>query len=383
MAVPFLDLKAQYAQIKHEVKPEIDDVLETCYYVLGPKVKNFEEKFAELCGVKHCVALSSGTAAVHGMIWATDLPTGSGLITPPNTFTATAEGIVLAGHIPVFVDADPITWNLSPEKTEEFLASCSSTGKPIDPKTGAKIKGIVAVDLYGQPADYKALQIIADKYGLYLYEDAAQSHDASRFNQKSGSFGDVASFSFYPGKNMGAYGEGGAITTNSDEIASRMRTLRDHGSEAKYYYNFIGHNYRMSAFQGAVLGIKTKYIHGWNNNRIAAATRYNKLLAGLPLELPTVVSDTRHVFHLYALHTTKRDELREFLASKQIGAGLHYPEPLHTQKAYEYLGYSKGDFPVCEKNAYQNMTLPMFPELTAEQQLEVATGVKDFFMTKG
>ncbi len=380
MAVPFLDLKAQYAQIKDEVKPEIDDVLETCYYVLGPKVKNFEEKFAELCGVKHCVALSSGTAAVHGMIWATDLPSGSGLITPPNTFTATAEGIVLAGHVPVFVDADPISWNLSPEKTEEFLASCSSTGKPIDPKTGAKIKGIVAVDLYGQPADYKALQVIADKYGLYLYEDAAQSHDASRFNQKSGSFGDVASFSFYPGKNMGAYGEGGAITTNSDEIAARMRSLRDHGSDAKYYYNYIGHNYRMSAFQGAVLGIKTKYIHGWNNNRIAAAARYNKLLAGLPLELPTVVSDTRHVFHLYALHTTKRDELREFLASKQIGAGLHYPEPLHTQKAYEYLGYSKGDFPVCEKNAYQNMTLPMFPELTAEQQLEVVAGVKDFFV---
>ncbi len=379
MAVPFLDLKAQYLQIKDEVKPEIEDVLETCYYVLGPKVKNFEEKFAALCGVKHCVALSSGTAAVHGMIWATDLPAGSGLITPPNTFTATAEGIVLAGHVPVFVDADPVTWNLSPEKTEEFLSGCSSTGKPVDPKTGAEIKGILGVDLYGQAADYRALQAIADKYGLLLFEDAAQSHDGDRFGQKTGSFGDAASFSFYPGKNMGAYGEGGAITTDSDDIATRMRTLRDHGSQEKYYYNFIGHNYRMSAFQGAVLGVKTKYIHGWNNNRIAAASRYNSLLSGLPVELPTVADDTRHVFHLYALHTPVRDKLREFLAGKQIGAGLHYPEPLHTQKAYSYLGYSKGDFPVCEKNAYENMTLPMFPELTGEQQIEVAEAIKVFF----
>jgi dTDP-4-amino-4,6-dideoxygalactose transaminase len=379
MAVPFLDLKAQYLQIKDEVKAEIDDVLETCYYVLGPKVNSFEEKYAELCGTKYCVALSSGTAAVHGMIWATDLPAGSGLITPPNTFTATAEGIVLAGHVPVFVDADPFTWNLSPEKTEEFLAGCMSGGKPIDPKTGAEIKGIVAVDLYGQAADYEALGSIAKRYGLYLYEDAAQSHDGSRFGRKTGSFGDVASFSFYPGKNMGAYGEGGAITTDNKEIADRMRTLRDHGSEQKYYYNYIGHNYRMSAFQGAVLGIKTRYIHQWNSNRIAAAARYNSLLSGLPVELPGTADNTRHVFHLYALHTPERDRLREFLAGKHIGAGLHYPEPLHTQRAYRYLGYSRGDFPVCEKNAYENVTLPMFPELTEEQQNEVASAIREYF----
>ena len=379
MAVPFLDLKAQYLQIKNEVKPEIEDVLETCYYVLGPKVKNFEEKFAELCGVKHCVALSSGTAAVHGMIWATELPAGSGIITPPNTFTATAEGIVLAGHVPVFVDADPVTWNLSAEKTEEFLKSCSSTGKPIDPKTGVEIKGIVAVDLYGQAANYQALEEIARRYGLYLYEDAAQSHDGSRFGRKTGSFGDVASFSFYPGKNMGAYGEGGAITTDNDEIAARMRTLRDHGSQEKYFYNFIGHNYRMSAFQGAVLGVKTKHIHAWNSSRIKVAERYRSLMSELPVELPVTAENTRHVFHLFALHTPKRDKLREFLAARQIGAGLHYPEPLHTQKAYRYLGYSSGDFPVCEKNAKQNITLPMFPELTEKQQDEVVSAVEEFF----
>ncbi len=379
MAVPFLDLKAQYRQIKDEVKPEIEDVMETCYYVLGPKVKNFEEKFAAICGTKHCIALSSGTAAVHGMIWAADLPSGSGLIVPPNTFTATAEGIVFAGHVPVFVDAEPVTWNLSPEKTEEFLKSCSGTGKPVDPKTGTQIKGIVGVDLYGQAADYKALQKIADKYGLFLFEDAAQSHDGSRFGRGTGSFGNAASFSFYPGKNMGAYGEGGAVTTNDDTIAARMLSLRDHGSSEKYYYDYIGHNYRMSAFQGAVLGVKTKYIHQWNSQRIEAAARYNELLGDLPLTLPVTAEDTRHVFHLYALHTPRRDELRQFLADRKIGAGLHYPEPLHTQRAYEYLGYKKGDFPVCEKNAYENLTLPMFPELKAEQQMEVASAIREFF----
>ena len=379
MAVPFLDLKAQYTQIKDEVKPEIEDVMETCYYVLGPKVKNFEEKFAAICGTKHCIALSSGTAAVHGMIWAADLPAGSGLITPPNTFTATTEGIILAGHVPVFVDAEPTTWNLSPEKTEEFLKSCSGTGKPVDPKTGAEIKGIVAVDLYGQAADFNALEQIAEKYGLFLFEDAAQSHDGSRFGRGTGSFGNAASFSFYPGKNMGAYGEGGAVTTNDDAIAARMRSLRDHGSSEKYYYEYIGHNYRMSAFQGAVLGVKTKYIHQWNSQRIEAAARYNQLLCGLPLVLPVTADDTRHVFHLYALHTPCRDELRQYLADRQIGAGLHYPEPLHTQKAYEYLGYKKGDFPVCEKNAYENLTLPMFPEIREEQQKEVASTISEFF----
>lgn len=379
MAVPFLDLKAQYNQIKNEIKPEIEEVLDTCYYVLGPKVKNFEEKYAELCGVKHCIALSSGTAAVHGMIWAADLPAGSGLITPPNTFTATAEGIVLAGHVPVFVDADPGNWNLSPDRTAEFLKSSSSSGNPVDPKTGALIRGIVAVDLYGQAADYLRLQKIADEYGLHLFEDAAQSHDGSRNGLRTGSFGNAASFSFYPGKNMGAYGEGGAVTTNDDMLAERMRSLRDHGSSAKYYYDAIGHNYRMSAFQGAVLGVKTKYIHSWNNNRIAAAGRYSELLKDLPLELPFTEPETRHVFHLYAVHTPLRNELREFLAGMDIGAGLHYPEPLHTQKAYEYLGYSRGDFPVCEKNASENITLPMFPELTVEQQQEVAEAIGQFY----
>jgi len=379
MGVPFLDLKAQYNQIKDEVKPELEEVMESCHYVLGPKVKNFEEKFAGICGVKHCIAVSSGTAAVHGMIWAARIQAGSGIITPPNTFTATAEGIVLAGHVPVFADADPGSWNLSPERTEEYLSSCSSSGKPVDPRTGAVIRGILAVDLYGQAADYRSLQRIADRFGLFLFEDAAQSHDGSRDGTGTGSFGNAASFSFYPGKNMGAWGEGGAVTTNDDGIAQMMRSLRDHGSSEKYYYSAIGHNYRMSAFQGAVLGVKAKYIHEWNNKRIAAAAVYADLLADLPLELPATDPGTRHVFHLYAVHTPLRNELQKHLAENGIGAGFHYPEPLHTQKAYEYLGFKKGEFPVCEKNAAENITLPMFPEITREQQMEVAGSIRAFF----
>lgn len=379
MSVPFLDLKTQYGQIREEVEAELAEVLETCYYVLGPKVAAFEESFASVAGTEHCVAVSSGTAAVHLMIWAADLEPGSGIILPPNTFTASAEGIVLAGHHPVFVDVDRETLNLSPDKVEEFLESCSGSGKPVDPGTGATIRGILAVDLYGQPAAMTEMEGIAEKYGLTLFEDACQAHDAARDGRPAGSFGSAAAFSFYPGKNLGAFGEAGAVTTDSDELAARVRMLRDHGSREKYNYDMVGHNYRMSAFQGAVLGVKVKYIHEWNDRRIRAAAIYDELLAGLPLDLPVSRGDTRHVYHLYAAHTPRRDDLREFLSRRDIASGLHYPLPLHTQTAYSYLGCREGDFPVSEWNSGCNITLPMFPDITREQQETVAGGVKAFF----
>ncbi len=382
MSVPFLDLKTQYNQIKDEIGSELTEVLDTCYYVLGPKVAAFEEKFAEIAGTKYCVAVSSGTAAVHLMIWAADLPPGSGIIVPPNTFTASAEGIVLAGHVPVFVDVDKDTLNLSPEKVKSFLESCSADGTPIDPKTGARIRGILAVDLYGQPAALPELENISDRYGLLLFEDACQSVNASRNGRAAGSFGTAAAFSFYPGKNLGAFGEGGAVTTNSEDIAQRVRTLRDHGSREKYHYDFIGHNYRMSAFQGAVLGVKSRYISQWNDRRREAAGRYNELLSGLPVVLPCEAGDARHVYHLYALHTPERDELREFLSNSEVASGLHYPFPLHTQKAYSYLGYENGDFPVSEWNSSNNLTLPMFPDITEDQQVIVARAVRSYFSKK-
>ncbi len=382
MSVPFLDLKTQYNQIKDEIVSELTEVLDTCYYVLGPKVAAFEEKFAEIAGTKYCIAVSSGTAAVHIMIWASDLQPGSGIIVPPNTFTASVEGIVLAGHVPVFVDVDQDTLNLSPDRVRSFLESCSSTGKPIDPKTGAEIRGILAVDLYGQPAAMPELEKISDRYGLLLFEDACQSVNASRNGRPAGSFGTAAAFSFYPGKNLGAFGEGGAVTTNSEDIAGRVRTLRDHGSREKYIYDFIGHNYRMSAFQGAVLGVKSRYISQWNDRRRNSAKRYNELLSGLPLVLPSEDGDVRHVYHLYAVHTPERDALREFLSSRDVASGLHYPLPLHTQKAYSYLGYEAGDFPVSEWNSSCNLTLPMFPDLTQDQQVIVAEAVKSYFSEK-
>ncbi|MCD4847113.1 MAG: DegT/DnrJ/EryC1/StrS family aminotransferase [Candidatus Aegiribacteria sp.] len=379
MPVPFLDLKTQYNQIKDQIKPELEEVLDTCYYVLGPKVAAFEEAFAKIAGTKHCIAVSSGTAAVHLMIWASDLEPGSGIIVPPNTFTASAEGIVLAGHVPVFVDVDKKTFNLSPLKVEEFLEGCSSTGNPIDPKTGVRIRGILAVDLYGQPADLQELERIAEKYGLLLFEDACQSVDASRAGRPAGSFGTAAAFSFYPGKNLGAYGEGGAVTTNSDKLDRKIRQLRDHGSTEKYHYDFIGHNYRMSAFQGAVLGVKSRYISQWNNNRIRAAARYEELLCDLPVELPGREENVRHVYHLYAIHTPERDNLRNHMNECSVASGLHYPFPLHTQQAYAYLGYKEGEFPVAEYNSSNNLTLPMFPDISAEQQELVAEAVKSFF----
>jgi len=378
MPVPFLDLKAQYGPIAGEIKHEIDEVLDTCYYVLGPKVKAFEESFAGLCGTRHCIAVSSGTAAVHSIVWASQLPAGSGIIVPPNTFTATVEGIVIAGHVPVFVDVDPVSWNLDPDRVEELLRSCSASGKPVDPRTGAVIRAMMAVDLYGQPADYGRLEAMADEHGLLLLEDACQAHGAARNGRRAGSFGKAAAFSFYPGKNLGAYGEGGAVTTDSDELAGRIRSIRDHGSREKYYYEMIGHNYRMSAFQGAVLGVKVRYIEGWNDARRAAASRYRELLSGLRVELPREQPDTRHVYHLFALHTPERDALRSFLGDRSIASGLHYPYPLHVQEAYAYLGYGEGDFPVAEKNSSQNITLPMFPEITPEQQEEVAGAIGDF-----
>ncbi|MCK5117765.1 MAG: DegT/DnrJ/EryC1/StrS family aminotransferase [Candidatus Aegiribacteria sp.] len=382
MSVPFLDLKTQYNQIKDEIRSELTEVLDTCYYVLGPKVAAFEEKFAEIAGTKYCVAVSSGTAAVHIMIWASDLQPGSGIIVPPNTFTASVEGIVLAGHVPVFVDVDRDTLNLSPDRVRSFLESCSSTGKPIDPKTGAEIRGILAVDLYGQPAAMPELEEISEHYGLLLFEDACQSVNASRNGRPAGSFGTVAAFSFYPGKNLGAFGEGGAVTTNSEDIAGRVRALRDHGSREKYIYDFIGHNYRMSAFQGAVLGVKSRYISQWNDRRRDSAKRYNELLSGLPLVLPSEDGNVRHVYHLYAVHTPERDTLREFLSSRDVASGLHYPLPLHTQKAYSYLGYEAGDFPVSEWNSSCNLTLPMFPDLTPDQQIIVTEAVKSYFSEK-
>ena len=375
MKVPFLDLKKNYAQIKDEIHKEINWVFENTAYVLGKPVFEFEKAFAEAINVKHVLGTSSGTDGNHLVLWALGIGQGDEVIIPANTFIATAWGATLCGAKPVFVDCHSQSYNIDPEKVEATIT----------PKTRA----IVAVHLYGQPADMDALKTIADKYNLFLVEDAAQAHLAEYKGQKVGSLGIAASFSFYPGKNLGAYGEAGAVATNDDNLAQKFKMLRDHGAENKYYHKMFGHNYRMEAIQGAVLGVKLKYLPEWNEQRRRVAQKYHTLLKDVEqIILPVEMDYAKHVYHLFVIQVkTKvsqnrsetRNALQEFLKSKGIATGLHYPVPLHLQECFKDLGYKKGDFPVTEQLAEQGLSLPIFPEITDEQIEYVADSIKEFF----
>ena len=405
MKVPFLDLKKNYAQVKDEIQQEINWVLENTAYVMGKPVFEFEKAFAEAINVKHVIGTSSGTDGNHLVLWALGIGQGDEVIIPANTFIATAWGATLCGAKPVFVDCHPQSYNIDPEKVEAAIT----------PKT----KAIVAVHLYGQPADMDALKTIADKHNLFLVEDAAQAHLAEYSSreivntkngqnidnisgneknkeiisrdkwQKVGSLGIAASFSFYPGKNLGAYGEAGAVATNDDILAQKFKMIRDHGAENKYYHKMFGHNYRMEAIQGAVLGVKLKYLSKWNEQRRRAAQKYRTLLKDVEqIILPNEMDYAKHVYHLFVIQVKAkdsqnrsevRDALQEFLKSKEIATGLHYPVPLHLQECFKDLGYKKGDFPVTEQLAEQGLSLPIFPEITDEQIEYVADSIKEFF----
>ena len=375
MQVPFLDLKVQYNSIKSEVDAAIQRVIDNTAFILGKAVFDFEKDFAEAHSVKHCFGTSSGTDGNHIALWALDIKPGDEIIIPANTFIATAWGATLCGAKPVFVDCHPTSYNLDPEKVEAAIT----------PKT----KAIVAVHLYGQPADMDALNEIASKHNLHIVEDAAQAHLAEYKGKKVGGLSDATSFSFYPGKNLGAYGEGGAIVTNNDELAKKIKLIREHGQSKKYYHDTYGHNYRMEGIQGAVLGVKLKYLDGWTNERRRAATKYKELLGeieqlAVPIELP----DVKHVYHLYVVRVNgkslaereeTRNKLQSYLSDNGIASGLHYPIPLHLQKCFSHLSYNKGDFPVTEDLAQSGFSLPMFPELKDEQIEYVALKIKEFF----
>ncbi len=375
MKVPFLDLKAQYNSIKEEVLPAIHNVLDNTAYVLGKPVSDFEEKFAKEHGAKYCVALSSGTDGNHVALWALGIGPGDEIIIPANTFIATAWGATLCGATPVFVDCEPDSYNMDPKKIEAAITS--------------KTKAIVAVHLYGQPADMDPLNIIAKKHNLYLLEDAAQSHFAEYKGKRIGALADVASYSFYPGKNLGAYGEGGAITTDNEEIAIASKMLRDHGGKEKYNHEVYGHNYRMEGIQGAVLGVKLNHLDKWTDGRRKVAARYKELLSDIvEIKLPKEMDYAKHVYHLFVIQVKgkegetrsgNRDRLQKFLGENDIASGLHYPLPLHQQKCFAHLGYKYGDFPVTEELAEQGLSLPMYPELTDEQLNYVSEKVHEFF----
>lgn len=368
MQVPFVDLKTQYLQIKEEIQKELSDVLNNTAYICGKKTKKFEDGFAKIQGVKYCTALSSGTDALHTALKALDIKYGDEVIVPVNTFIATSESVSLCGAKPVFVDHDERTFNIDVNKIEQAITK--------------KTRAIIPVHLYGQPAEMDKIIEIAQKNNLFLIEDCSQAHLSEYKQKKTGGFGSVGTFSFYPGKNLGAYGEAGAVVTNNEELHDRMMKFRQHGSIEKYVHEFEGHNYRMEEIQAGVLNVKMKYINEWTEKRRKAASVYYEKLQSFNPELlksPYVPEYIKHVYHLFVIKVKNRKELIKYLSGKGIQTALHYPIPLHLQKAYEYLGHQRGDFPVAEKCCEEILSLPMYPEISGEQIKYVCDALKSFY----
>jgi dTDP-4-amino-4,6-dideoxygalactose transaminase len=361
-SVPFLDLKAQYRTIRSEVLPALEAVCESTAFAQGPAAKAFEEAFAAYCGVKHGVSLNSGTSALHVALRCLNVGPGDEVIVPAMTFVATAWAVSYCGATPVFVDIDPVRRGLDARKVAAAITS--------------RTKAIMPVHLYGMPADMDAILAVAGKHGVPVVEDCAQAHGARYKGKRAGQFGVMAGFSFYPGKNLGAYGEGGAMVTNDEAYAARARRLRDHAQSQRYHHDEVGFNYRMDTFQGAVLGIKLKHLDAWNDARRRHARRYADLLRGLPLTLPATPADSDSVWHLYVIEVANRDTVRDKLAAAGIGCGLHYPIPVHLQKAYAELGYRKGQLPVAEALGDRCLSLPMYAELTEAQLETVAKALR-------
>ena len=360
--IPFLDLKAQYRTIRAEVLPALEAVCESTGFAQGPATKAFEAEFAKYCEVQHCVSLNSGTSALHLAMRCLDIGPGDEVITVSMTFIASAWGISYVGATPVFVDIDPVRRTLDPAKLEAAITK--------------RTKAIIPVHLYGMPAEMDAILAIANQHGLPVVEDAAQSQGARYQGKRVGQFGIMGCTSFYPGKNLGAYGEGGALLTNDEALAKRARALREHGQSQRYYHDEVGYNYRMDGFQGAVLSIKLKRLDAWNAARRRHAQRYNELLAGTRYGLPACPKDAEPVWHLYVIEADNRDALRDKLNAAGVDTGLHYPVPVHLQKAYALLGRRRGEFPVSERLADRCLSLPMFPELTEDQIQTVAAAVR-------
>jgi len=376
MNVPFLDLKVQYKQIEHEVLPMVTEAMTNGAFIGGPQVLGFEKEFAEFCDSKYCAGLNSGTDALRFALMAVGVGPGDEVITVPNTFIATTEAISQSGATPVFVDIDKRTYNMDPQKLEDFLKKRS---KPQASNLKPTPKAVIPIHLYGQPADMDLILDIAQTHNIKVIEDACQAHGALYNNRKVGSFGSVGCFSFYPGKNLGAYGEGGAIVTQDEEIANKIRMIRDHGQAKKYFHDMEGYNGRLDAIQAGVLRIKLKRLSDWNQSRRENAAYYNELLSKIEgITLPVEADFANSVYHLYVILVDDREGLQQFLSDKGIGTGLHYPLPLHLQKAYAHLGYKNGSFPVTESVAKKLISLPMFPELTREQIEYVAESIKEF-----
>jgi len=409
MNIPFLDLKTPHKELESDLVEVFRDCLRNASFIGGPKVQTFEEEFAKFCETKYCVGVNSGTDALRFALIAAGIGPGDEVITVPNTFIATTEAISQTGATPVFVDIDERTYNLDPNKLEDYLKknrkapaakrkaltkrmqseARDSVLSPQSSPLKQRPSAVIPVHLYGQPADMDAIQEIARRYGLIVIEDACQAHGALYYSKKegrwrkAGSMGLAAAFSFYPGKNLGACGEGGAITTNDEGIARKVSMLRDHGQVKKYYHDFEGYNGRLDTIQAGILKAKLKHLPGWNEKRRHNASLYTKLfsLCSMPYAPipPFVPSWAKPVFHLYIIRAQKRDDLQKYLADKGINTGLHYPIPLHLQKAYAGNGYKEGQFPITEKVASEILSLPMFPEMNQEQIEYVVEKIREFY----
>ena len=353
MNVPLLDLKTEYSHLRDEILPALDRVCQNSAFVLGEEVESFEREFADFCGTRHCVALSSGTAALHLGLLALGVQAGDEVLTTPNSFLATAEAITYCGAHPVMVDIDPATANIDPNLIERAITPCS--------------RAIIPVHLYGRPANMDAIREIAARRNLRILEDAAQAHAARYHNQRVGSLGNAAAFSFYPTKNLGAYGEGGALTTDDDAVAKFARAARSHGQTARYDHEFPGYNYRMDGFQGAVLRIKLHRLHGWTERRREIGAEYRRLLDGARLKIPVDDPCDEVVYHQFVIYVSNRNAVIAQLAEKGIETSIHYPKPIHLQSAYSSLGYPAGTFPNAERACERVLSLPLFPTMTSEQ----------------
>lgn len=363
MNVPFLDLKAQYVLLTGEISEALQQVLDCTAFSGGPFVALFEEQFASFCSARQAIGVGSGTEALWLTLLALGIGPGDEVITVPNTFIATAEAISLCGARPVFVDVDEQSYTMNPDLLAAAITS--------------RTKAVIPVHLYGQMADMDPIMEIAAQHGIFVIEDACQAHGAEYKGKKAGSLGVAGCFSFYPGKNLGAYGEAGAVVTNNRNLAEKIRMLRDHGQSEKYHHEMIGVNSRMDGFQGAILSVKLKYLASWNYARIRNAETYCRLLADVgAIVLPARRDNALHVYHIFAVRIAKRKEFLADMAQKGIACGIHYPIPLHLQKAYEALGLKRGSFPVAERCADEVVSLPMFPELSVEQITSVAEAVR-------
>jgi dTDP-4-amino-4,6-dideoxygalactose transaminase len=351
--VPYFDLTEQYAEIREEILAALDGVCRHSQFILGDEVARFEEEFAGYCAARSCVALNSGTSALHLALLAAGVGPGDEVITAPNTFFATAESISYTGARPVFADICPETANIDPCALERAITE--------------RTRAIVPVHLYGRPADLGAILHVADRHGLPMIEDACQAHGATYRGRRVGTFGFAAAFSFYPSKNLGAYGEGGALVTDDEEVAQFARAMRDHGQASGYRHDAVGFNYRMDGFQGAVLRVKLKHLDEWTAKRRELAQVYRDLLAGAKVDVPDDTPESECVYHVFAVYVDDRDAVRAALAARGVGTSVHYPLPVHLQKACARLGYERGDFPHAERACDRVLSMPLFPEMTLDQ----------------